>query len=465
MLWSRSLAWGSRCLFRMLTTVSVHYPSVSGAHPHHVGGGVIGSLENTTRGCARVLEVLKSSQYHGVCVCVVGPRSGMCAGVATFFCMQLFCMHVNFAHRPTRMQSTAVKVDHGSWTSWLARVTGLTSDRGRRFNDLCGTAEAWDVPSGRWAVRVASGQLIKVRPENLVLLREHRSTVEPATAAEARELLSATSASVASSGGDCAFGEYALPAEVALLYIFPLLTRHTVKVQRICSGEIEAASAVCHEWRGVCLALRALTPACARDIKVKLLLEGHQVEVADGEYRIWQWGERTHPPLTLFCRNLLSTRPTEFLSLANEGTNLSYFPCGGAALGTVLVSSFRKLRICPWTLTVKTDDYTYATSGGHLLQTYWNGQRRLEFFEVPYATARDAAGHAHSATSLSRNRGQAQIDLRGTGLAVDTGEFMSVGCASFGRVCVPTESCAEPKTRVQQRVALYGGGYAGRMAP
>ena len=126
------------------------------------------------------------------------------------------------------MQSTAVKVDHGSWTSWLARVTGLTSDRGRRFNDLCGTAEAWDVPSGRWAVRVASGQLIKVRPENLVLLREHRSTVEPATAAEARELLSATSASVASSGGDCAFGEYALPAEVALLYIFPLLTRHTV---------------------------------------------------------------------------------------------------------------------------------------------------------------------------------------------------------------------------------------------
>ena len=196
---------------------------------------------------------------------------------------------------------------------------------------------------------------------------------------------------------------------------------------------------------------------------MKLLLEGHQV-VADGEYRFWQWGERTHPPLTLFCRNLLSTRPTEFLSLANEGTNLSYFPCGGAALGTVLVSSFRKLRICPWTLTVKTDDYTYATSGGHLLQTYWNGQRRLEFFEVPYATARDAAGHAHSATSLSRNRGQAQIDLRGTGLAVDTGEFMSVGCASFGRVCVPTESCAEPKTRVQQRVALYGGGYAGRMA-
>lgn len=134
-------------------------------------------------------------------------------------------------------------------------------------------------------------------------------------------------------------------------------------------------------------------------------------------------------------------------------------------MGTVLVSSFRKLRICPWTLTVKTDDYTYASSGGRLVQTYWNGQRRLEFFEVPYATARDAVGHAHPGVAFSRNRGQAQIDLHGTGLAVDTGEFLAVGCSSFGRACVPVDACVEPKTRVQQRVALYGGGYAGRMAP
>ena len=51
-------------------------------------------------------------------------------------------------------------------------------------------------------------------------------------------------------------------------------------------------------------------------------------------------------------------------------------------------------------------------SAGEMLQTYWNGQRQLHLDQLPYATARDAAGHASGADGArhaSPNRGQAQL--------------------------------------------------------
>jgi len=354
-------------------------------------------------------------------------------------------------------------------------LTGLTNERGRRLNGLTATVDAGS--SERWVVRVLADPQrglrvpisISVRPENLLLLREHRTTVEVATTAEARELLSGTFANAAATGGTCAFGDQlSLPADVVLLHIFPLLSRSTTRAVAagclISAGELDRVGEVCHEWRGICLALRALTPACARDVAVKLRIEGGADEPsgADGEYRLWAHGDRSQPPLELFCHNVLSARPTEFVSLRNPSTNLSYFPPGGAARGTVLVSSFSKLRICPWSLTVKTDDFTFATSAGEVLQSYWNGRRTLQLSELPFATARDAAGHGGA---TSPNRGQAQIDLRGTGLGVRVDGFTPLGCAAFGVVAVPVEGCADARSLVQPRVALYGGGFAGRMTP
>eukprot|EP01052_Picozoa_sp_SAG31_P045350 SAG31_NODE_8242_length_1491_cov_1.010776_3_plen_65_part_00 len=49
----------------------------------------------------------------------------------------------------------------------------------------------------------------------------------------------------------------------------------------------------------------------------------------------------------------------------------------GAARGSDVRTQFSKLRINPRTLMVKTDDYTFAQTAGHLVQTYWNGQRRV----------------------------------------------------------------------------------------
>ena len=361
-------------------------------------------------------------------------------------------------------------------------LTDLTSERGRRLNGTTGVIEAYNEESGRYVVRLDGvASPIKLQLQNLCPLREHRATVEPVMAAELDQLLSSTHAEAAATGGMCAFGEDlpSLPADVVLLHVFPLLSRVTLHTRaeiptcvmrtRVCAGELAAVSEVCHEWHGMSLALRALTPACAVDVKVKLQMEDAEREEAsaDGEYRIWPQGDRSLPPVTLYCHNVLGARPTEFITLAEGSPNLSYFPSGGAARGSSVVTSFTRLRVCPWLLMVKTDDYTFATSGGALRQVYWNGQRRLDVTEVPYATARDAAGHAPPrAIRPSPNRGQAQIDLRGTGFAVSsTADFSPKGCGSFGVIGLPTGCGADLTNTAQPRIALYGGGYAGRFTP
>ena len=368
-------------------------------------------------------------------------------------------------------------------------LAGLESERGRRLNGLSGTIDAWDVPSSRWIVKLSaranrrpSHAFVKVRPENLILLRAHRTSVEAPTSHQACEMLSAISATDIA-GGTCTFGgdDRALPADLVLLHMFPLLSRYIMRTggaagMRLGPGELEAASEVCREWRGVCLALRALTPACARDVAVKLRLERAgrgelegEESSADGEQWIWPRGDRSRPPLSVHCHNVLSARPTEFLTLhdaPDRPLNLSYFPVGGAAQGSVLITVFRKLRLCPWSLTVKTDDYTFSSSTGRVSQTYWNGERTLTLEEVPYATARDAVGHGPVAGLP--HRGQAQLDLRGTGLAVRIDTFRPVGCAAFGAAGVPLSSAGSDARRlnaVQQRLALYGGGFAGRLTP
>merc|ERR1712176_1012264 len=90
----------------------------------------------------------------------------------------------------------------------------------------------------------------------------------------------------------------------------------------------------------------------------------------DGEYKLYYKGisEKT---MTLYCHNVLSDRPTEFISLhskrGTKATNYSFAPIGGSCQGSSIKTTFQELRIDPWSLTVKTDDYTFAeTVGGPL---------------------------------------------------------------------------------------------------
>ena len=387
---------------------------------------------------------------------------------------------------------------------------------GRPELNGCDVVVMYFVPGrGRWAVYVLHAkESVLVRPEHLcVKPAPHRETREGRLEAEALTLVGAASA--AGPGSTVGFGvgladgeptgdepvERELPADLVVLALFPLLERCTRTESggriTIRAGSLDAAAAVSHAWRSAALALRALTPACARDVGLKLRLDGRganganggETEQADGEYPIYRDGDRSRPAMLLYCHNVLSSRPTEYVSLPERG-NYSFFPHGGTATvdlpadhphAGLVATRFAKLRLCPWTLLAKTDDVTFATTdGGPLRYNYWNGARHARFDCVPFATARDVRGHAGLARLLERPsevRGAAGINLRGTGFGVDISCFASMGCAAGGLILLPAERHAERcKERGatpadeqadtwQDEVFLVGGGFAGRCVP
>ena len=153
--------------------------------------------------------------------------------------------------------------------------------------------------------------------------------------------------------------------------------------------------------------------------------------------------------------------------------------CSAVAISagvTHVATRFTKLRLCPWTLFVKTDDYSFSSSdsvrGGPLRQRYWNGQRTVTFAEVPYATARNSTG----SPSKPPTCGYASLDLASTEFGMRVDGFCRFGCSPWGVVTVllPADGCSRTdvpadhhveQNPVQQRLILYGGGYAGRLTP
>ena len=353
-----------------------------------------------------------------------------------------------------------------------------------------------------------------MQPSNLFTQRHHVPSREENVAAEWCELLCKTGATGAT-GGTLSFGaDVELPADLAIS-VLSWLSRCTISLGGgidgeacfVGPGELEAAAAVCKEWRGVCLALRASTPACARDVAVRLRLNALRAgltvhttagltvhTIADAEYTIYHHGKRSRP-LRIFCHNVLSSRPTEFLTLpAGPAFNFSYIPARGtlkpvqseptpaASVPTHVATRFTKLRLCPWLLLAKTDDYTYSNSesrrGGPLCQTYWNGARTLTFSEVPYATARNSA----PGITGPPGNGCASIDLSHTDFGVRLDGFKPMGCASWGVLValLPYDAPAHAgdldtpaadhdlltaMPPLRQRIVLHGGGFAGRLTP
>eukprot|EP00565_Helicotheca_tamesis_P002724 CAMPEP_0185730970 /NCGR_PEP_ID=MMETSP1171-20130828/11501_1 /TAXON_ID=374046 /ORGANISM="Helicotheca tamensis, Strain CCMP826" /LENGTH=378 /DNA_ID=CAMNT_0028400123 /DNA_START=60 /DNA_END=1196 /DNA_ORIENTATION=- len=240
----------------------------------------------------------------------------------------------------------------------------------------------------------------------------------------------------------------------------------------------------CKNWLLLTQIVRALSPACASDVRhaidfgmpieKKATDERDGGNLHDGEYELFYRG--VGQSMTIYCHNVLSTKPTEFLTLPSGGEmNYSHAPVGGSCGGNNVLTRFSKLRINPWMLKVKTDDYTFAkTTGGPLTQTYWNGARNITLINVPYATARDSRGSCYHSSRdseevldnldivglwphLQRNCGDAMIDLRGTDFEIND-SFRRMGCASWGRLAINQR---HPK----QHLHIAGGGFAGRVAP
>jgi len=252
--------------------------------------------------------------------------------------------------------------------------------------------------------------------------------------------------------------------------------------------DFPAFAQTCRDWNNLARIARATHPSCARDVCIAVEFGLHNQQTggskkihADGEYEILYRG--LGPPMVIYCHNMLSNRPTEFISLKGTGqTNYSYAPSAGSCRGTSVRTVFTKLRFDSWSLTVKTDDYTFAkTVGGPLRQTDWNGARYVDLHQVPYATARDSLPHGHYGMNHSRamiedpeatgdwpllceESGRAMLDLRGTGFGVEDASDSAFGCMGFsasGRIAVQAETTGG----CHQWIHIAGGGYAGRLAP
>jgi len=220
---------------------------------------------------------------------------------------------------------------------------------------------------------------------------------------------------------------------------------------------------------------RYTLPYSARSLKQK------NPNVADGLHTIYFLG-RHACPFEVYIEDLDSPDPKEYLPLPLVRRNFSSFRTGGSAHGRSLVTFFRMLRIDVLTLTVKTDDFRHTVNvGGPITQVWHNGSKREQWTSVPFGTAREACGwHSHTAFAM--------IDLSGTPFGV-VSDFRPRGWQASGRCIVHGEGedsflnmfdrmsdensvrPVEPlptrhwPSRPNQRITLYGGGFAGGIYP
>ena len=183
-----------------------------------------------------------------------------------------------------------------------------------------------------------------------------------------------------------------------------------------------------------------------------------------------------------------------YLALDARGHNYSFFPTSpGTAVGDApLKTTFAKLRVDPWTLRAKTDDFAFAESvGGPVVQRYWNGRAELTLARVAYATARACTFERRNVDAM----GKARCDLEGTPFVLRD-RFELMGCVEGYRGAIrwrrgsvgdgggggggggggdalnPGEGAlhwVHPGGAVfvfgAKRLTLVGGGGAGRLCP
>lgn len=166
-------------------------------------------------------------------------------------------------------------------------------------------------------------------------------------------------------------------------------------------------------------------------------------EAKDGEYIIYINGE-PDKTLSVYCHNM-GTEPKEYVTLrmTDQVQNFSKFAVGGAMGGADVVTQFSKIRINPKDLVVDTEDFTFANTIGSV---YRITGRVPNIEDVPY-------GYAGSCIGTRNKDGSGNIDLRGTGLAIE------------GRVIFkPSGWQAGHESHIDQerQIAEFsGGGYCG----
>ena len=145
--------------------------------------------------------------------------------------------------------------------------------------------------------------------------------------------------------------------------------------------------------------------------------------------------------LSVFCANMASA-PTDYLTVPQTGTQ-NFSLNGGDVGSSSMTTSFSKVRIDPSTLSVKIDDYTFATSTG---TTKFAGPTPIS--DYPYATASDCQAPFDAG-------GSANVDVTGTPLGI-INNFQTQGFLSVGSVSLTSNN---------QVANLTGGGFCGGTGP
>jgi hypothetical protein len=178
-------------------------------------------------------------------------------------------------------------------------------------------------------------------------------------------------------------------------------------------------------------------PATCADIKA------HAPAAADGNFTLYLDGDPTRP-WTAFCADM-ATAPAEYLSVDTQHNN-SQYASGGASPGTTVMTTFSRVRFDPASHEIDIADRTFATSTGMLNHS---GSGTM-VTSMPYGVAMDCR-------SASSHGGLGEIDLSGTGFALDAATmFAKGGNQPGGSVQISTD---------RANVKLSGGGDCGWIAP
>lgn len=143
-------------------------------------------------------------------------------------------------------------------------------------------------------------------------------------------------------------------------------------------------------------------------------------DAADGAYTLHAGGDLAQP-WQAWCADMAGT-PREYLILPMSGpgveTNYAEFLPGPQQPGTLVRTTYSRVRVDPHTLLVDISDQTFATSTGQL--TF----QGIEVTSMPYATAMGCVD-----PDLDRARGN--VDLRGTPFKVWSSQWVPHGTSIF----------------------------------
>ncbi len=172
----------------------------------------------------------------------------------------------------------------------------------------------------------------------------------------------------------------------------------------------------------------------------------------DGIYTIDPDGKDANPSFEVYCHDMNTTKPKEYLELKKTGTNYNYgmAKSGGSRTGEDVVTHYTKIRINPETLIVDITDTTFSSTTGKL---YYNNKVAVTYSHY---------GIAWDCIASFSAKGKANIDLTETPFKIHDNLIFDPNNSS-GKSWKGKGTSVFTKNR--QIVNTTGGGYCGANFP